>query len=204
MTVRLGLTGGVGTGKSTTAAMFAEEGIPVWSADAAVHRLYAPGGAGVAEIARLCPAAVGEGGVDRARLRAAIGEDPGLLPRIEAAIHPLVARDRAAFLDDAERRGERAALCEVPLLFETGIADEFDAIVVTAIDEAEQRRRVLSRPGMDDSAFATLRGRQMPQQDKIARADAVIDTATLEAARRQVKDVIGQLGRWRQNARDRS
>jgi len=192
----LGLTGSVGMGKSTTAGFFAEAGVPVWDADAAVHRLYGPGGAGTAAIAAILPAATGPEGVDRAVLRQAALAHPDLLARIEAAIHPLVAADRAAFL--AAHPDAELLVFDVPLLFETGAQAEFDAVlVVTALPEV-QRARVRTRPGMTEAAFQRLLERQMPDAEKRARATYVIDTAQgLEAARTAVLDLIDTIRRDR-------
>ncbi len=194
--IALGLTGSIGMGKTTTAQLFAELGAQVWDADEAVARLYAPGGAGVAAVAALAPEAVGEGGVDRAALRAAILADPGLLARVEAAVHPLVSQDRAAFLDAARRSGAEIALCDVPLLFETGIEGEFDAIAVASAPAETQRARVLARPGMSEAALEAILARQLPDAEKRARADFVIDTgAGVEAARHQARAILARLRR---------
>ena len=186
----LGLTGSIGMGKSTTAKMFAEEGIPVWDADAAVHRLYAPGGAAVQPMRRICPDAVGEGGVDRGALREEIRTVPDLLQRIEQVVHPLVAEDRARFLDGVD---SDIAVVDIPLLFETGGESDVDAVVVVTVPEKVQRQRVLSRPGMTDDAFRTILAKQMPDAEKRTRADYVIETLTLDGARRQVRDVIADI-----------
>lgn len=186
----LGLTGSIGMGKSTTAKMFAEEGIPVWDADAAVHRLYAPGGAAVQPMAAICPDAVGEEGVDRAVLRDEIRKNPDLLKRIEEMVHPLVAEDRARFLDGVE---SDIAVVDIPLLFETGGESKVDAVAVVTAPEDVQRQRVLSRPGMTEDAFRTILGKQMPDAEKRTRADYVIETLTLEGARQQVRDVIADI-----------
>lgn len=190
----LGLTGSIGMGKSTTAAMFAEAGVPVWDADAAVHRLYAAGGEGSRAIARLVPEAVGEAGTDRAKLRAAILADSGLLPQVEAAIHPLVAADRAAFLQRHRAAGARLVLCDIPLLYETGAEKWLDRVAVVTAPPEVQRRRVLDRPGMTEQAFATILAKQLPDAEKRARADFVIDTGQgLDPVRRQVADIVARL-----------
>ncbi len=190
----LGLTGSIGMGKSTTARLFAEEGAAVWDADAAVHRLYAPDGAGAAALAGIAPEAVGEGGVDRARLRAAILADPGLLARVEAAVHPLVAADRADFLRRARAGGAQLAVCDVPLLYETGAAGDFDAVAVVSAPPGVQRARVLARPGMTEAALDAILARQIPDADKRARADAVIETDRgIEHARAQVRALVARL-----------
>ncbi|PJA60785.1 MAG: dephospho-CoA kinase [Rhodobacterales bacterium CG_4_9_14_3_um_filter_71_31] len=195
----VGLTGSIGMGKSTVAQAFADAGAAVWDADAAVHALYAPGGAGARAVARLAPQAVGADGVDRAALRAAALADPGLLARIEAAVHPLVAADRAAFLAAARDAGAAVAVCDVPLLFETGAEADFDAVVVVSAPADAQRARVLARPGMTPQALAAILSRQTPDAEKRARADFVIDTGkTVEAAQAQARAVLAALnGGWR-------
>jgi dephospho-CoA kinase len=195
---RLGLTGSVGMGKSTTAAMFAEAGVPVWDADAAVHRLYSAGGAGVPVIAALVPDAIRDGAVDRSVLRQAVLDDPGLLARIEACIHPLVAADRAAFL--AGHAAADLVLLDIPLLYETGAEGSVDAVAVVSAPAEVQRERVLARPGMTEAAFAAILARQVPDAEKRRRADYVIDTGRgLEAARAAVLSLIADIRR-RQNA----
>ncbi len=189
---RLGLTGSVGMGKSTTAGFFAEAGVPVWDADAAVHRLYAAGGAGVPVIAALVPQAIKGNAVDRAILRQAVLDDPGLLPRIETGIHPLVAADRAAFL--AAHAGADLVLLDIPLLYETGAEASVDAVAVVSAPRQVQRDRVLARPGMTEAAFAAILARQVPDAEKRRRADFVIDTGQgLEAARAAVLSLIAQI-----------
>ena len=190
----LGLTGSIGMGKSTTAAMFADLGVPVWDADAAVHRLYAPGAAGSMALAAIVPHAVGNAGTDRAKLRAAILADPELLARIETAIHPLVAADRAAFLAGARAEGHRLVLCDIPLLYETGAERWLDRVAVVTASLEVQRARVLSRPGMTDEALAAILAKQLPDAEKRARADFVIDTGQgLEPVRRQVARIVAEL-----------
>jgi dephospho-CoA kinase len=190
----LGLTGSIGMGKSTTAAMFAEAGVPVWDADAAVHRLYGPGGAGSDALAALVPEAVGEAGTDRSRLRAAILAEPGLLAQVEAAIHPLVAADRAAFLDRARAEGQALVLCDIPLLYETGAERWLDRVAVVTAPAEIQRERVLSRPGMTEEAFAAILAKQVPDEEKRARADFVIDTGQgLDPVRQQVAEIVAKL-----------
>jgi dephospho-CoA kinase len=189
----LGLTGSIGMGKSTTAAMFAAEGVPVWDADAAVHRLYARGAPGVAAIAALRPDAIIDGAVDRARLKEWIATDPDALTRIEAAVHPLVAADRAAFIDRAATAGVDLVLLDIPLLFETGAEAALDATLVVTAPAEVQRARVLARPGMTETQFAIILARQMPDAEKRARATHVIETSTLEQTRAAVQELIDEL-----------
>jgi dephospho-CoA kinase len=179
-------------GKSTTAAMFADAGVPVWDADAAVHRLYATGGAGVAALGHLAADAVATGAVDRDRLRAAIAADPGLLAQIEAVIHPLVAQDRAAFA--AAHADADLLLFDIPLLFETGADREMDAVLVVTARPEVQRERVLARPGMTAGMLDGILARQMPDAEKRARADHVIATDRgLDAARADVHDLLERI-----------
>lgn len=184
-------------GKTTTAAMFADEGVPVWDADAAVHRLYAKGGAAVGAIGEICPEAVTGGAVDRAVLKDWIGRDTSALGRIEAIVHPLVAEDRAAFLAGLETD---IAMIDVPLLFETGAQSTVDAIVVVSAPEDVQRARVLERGTMDEATFSAIRAKQMPDSEKRARADYVIETTTLEGARAQVQSVLEDIRKRLANA----
>jgi dephospho-CoA kinase len=187
---RLGLTGSIGMGKSTTAGFFRDEGVPVWDADAAVHHLYAPGGAAVAPLAAAFPAALRDGGIDRIALKSAIAADAGALARIESIVHPLVAADRAAFLDAA--RGPLVVL-DIPLLFETGAEAQMDATLLVTAPPEVQRARVLARPGMTEAQFATILSRQMPDRQKRARADHIIETLGQEAARACVRALIAHI-----------
>ena len=158
---RLGLTGSIGMGKSTTAAMFVEEGIPVWDADAAVHRLYSPGGAAVAPLAAICPAALRDGGIDRGALKDWIAADANALARIEAVVHPLVAADRAAFL---EKTDADIVVLDIPLLFEKGSEAEMDATLLVTAPLDLQRARVMARPGMTEAQFATIPQRRRAER----------------------------------------
>jgi dephospho-CoA kinase len=190
MSFVLGLTGSIGMGKSTTARMFADRGVPVWDADAAVHRLYAPGGAAVAPVAALVPdAQTAEGGIDRAVLRARIATDPTLIARLNSAVHPLVAQDRAAFLS---AQSADVVLLDIPLLFEAGGAALCDAVAVASAPSDAQRQRVLAR-GLTEAEFATILARQMPDAEKRARADYIIDTSSYEAAEAGVDAVLAAI-----------
>jgi dephospho-CoA kinase len=187
----LGLTGSIGMGKSTTAGFFRAEGVPVWDADAAVARLYAPGGAAVDPVATLCPAARGsDGELDRAALKRWIAGDPSALPALEAVVHPLVAADRASFLATAARG---LVVLDIPLLFETGAEAGMDATLLVTAPAALQRARVLSRPGMTEAQFQTLLARQMPDREKRARATHLIETLSLPSAQACVQALVAYL-----------
>ena len=187
----VGLTGSIGMGKSAALAAFADLGLPVWDADAAVHRLYGPGGAGVEPVRALAPDAAGPDGIDRARLRAATLAEPALLARIEAAIHPLVAADRDAFLDRARASGAALAVCDIPLLYETRADAWLDQVVVVSAPAEIQRARVLARPGMTAEAYEAILARQTPDAEKRARADHIIDTGgSKDHARAQVAAIL--------------
>lgn len=195
----LGLTGSIGMGKSTTAQMLRDAGIPVWDADAAVHRAYAAGGAAVPAIGGLVPAAITDGQVDRAVLAAAIAADPSLLARIEAAVHPLLAADRASFL--SANAGADILAYDIPLLFETGADAWLDAVLVVTAPPEVQRQRVLLREGMTQARFDALLSRQMPDAEKRARARFVIDTSTgMDAARAEVLHILDVLRQERAHA----
>lgn len=187
MTFRLGLTGSIGMGKSTAAAMFADEGIAVWDADAAVHRLYAPGGAAIAPIAALCPEAVQGGSVSRETLKTVMARDPALLPALEAIVHPLVAQDRSRFL--AATTSDIAVL-DIPLLFEKGTEADLDATLLVTAPAALQRARVLARPGMTAAQFALILARQMPDAEKRARATHIVETLALDQTLAYVRALI--------------
>lgn len=187
----LGLTGSIGMGKSTTGRMFADEGALLWDADAAVHRLYARGGAAVDPLGETFPSVVVDGAVDRTRLAEILGRDETAFKRLEAIVHPLVAQDRAEDLAAARAEGVRLAVLDIPLLFETG-GDQFvDAVVVVTADPEVQAARVLARPGMTRDRFEAILARQTPDAEKRRRADFLVDTGRgLGAAREQVAQVV--------------
>ena len=184
---RLGLTGSIGMGKSTTSALFAAEGVPVWDADQAVHRLYAQGGAAVGPLSALFPDAEIEGAIRRDVLRRRIAEDAGTLAKIESVVHPLVLADRTGFI--AETPAD-LLLLDIPLLFETGADSGMDASLVVTAPPELQRARVMARPGMTDALFQTLLAKQMPDREKRARATHLIETLSLDSVRSCVQALI--------------
>jgi dephospho-CoA kinase len=192
VTFKLGLTGSIGMGKSTTAQMFADEGCAVWDADAAVHRLYAAGGAAVPALKRLFPEAISDKAVDRAVLRDVIAKDPTALARIEAIVHPLVRADRKDFADTTKAD---IAVFDIPLLFETDAETDLDAVVCVTVSPEIQEKRVLERGTMTRNQFRIILDKQMPNSEKCARSDYVIETDTLEHARDQVHDIVSNIRR---------
>ena len=189
--IRLGLTGSIGMGKSTTAAMFRELGVPVYDADAEVHAAYAQGGACVGPLGAAFPGVVKDGAVDREALRKIVLEDPAALARLNDIVHPIVGQAREGFFKDARAAGEDLVVLDIPLLFEKGGADGMDAVVVVTAPPEVQRQRVLERPGMTPQRFAAILAQQTPDAEKRARADFVVDTSRgLEPVRRQVAEII--------------
>jgi dephospho-CoA kinase len=185
----LGLTGSVGMGKSTTAGFFVEAGVPVHDADAAVHRLYA--GEAVPLIEAAFPGTTSGGTVDRTLLARRVLGDPVALKRLEAIVHPLVQASERRFLADAEARGDKVVVLDIPLLFETAGEQRVDAVVVVSAPAAVQRARVMERPGMTAEKFDAILAQQMPDAEKRRRADFVVDTSQgFEAARAQVGAVL--------------
>ncbi|WP_439618612.1 dephospho-CoA kinase [Shinella sp.] len=188
----LGLTGSIGTGKSTTAAMFHDFGVPVHDADATVHDLYRS--EAVAPVAARFPEALKDGVIDRKALSAVLAQSPGRFRELEAIIHPLVRAREKAFVDAEGQKGSALVLLDIPLLYETGGEARVDKVVVVTCDPATQRQRVLARPGMTEEKFALILSRQMPDAEKRRRADFLIHTDEgLEAARKQVEEVINTL-----------
>ncbi|MCP1336493.1 dephospho-CoA kinase [Futiania mangrovi] len=197
----VGLTGSIGMGKSTTAALFRAAGAVHYDADAAVHALYAPGGAAVGPIGAVFPQAIVENGVDRARLSEAVKSDPQALARLEAVVHPLVGRAQIDFLTLAERDRAEIVILDVPLLFETGGHTRVDAVVVVTAPKAVQRARVLERPGMTAEILDRLLARQTPDAEKRARADFLIETSRgIPAAQADVERVMEGLRHYRARA----
>ena len=190
MSFRLGLTGSIGMGKSTTAAMFADEGCAVWDADAAVHRLYS--GAAVPAVGAVFPNAIVDGMVSREALKQIISSDSEALGKLEAIIHPLVRQDRARFARDAEAD---ILVFDIPLLFETGSRGEFDAVTCVTVSPEIQRERVLARGTMTQAQFEMILAKQMPITEKVALSDYVVVTDTVDHARAQVRDVVADIKR---------
>ena len=189
--ILIGLTGSIGMGKSTTAGMFAELGFPVWDADAAVERLYGPGGEAVGPLSDLIPTAIVDGTVSKPALKAAIAKSPSLLLEIEGIVHPLVKQDRRDFA--AAHAKAEMIVFDVPLLFETGAHKKVDHVVVVSTSAENQKVRVLARGTMDEPTFNMIMRKQTPDADKRAQADTVIDTQTLDGARAQVHALVEQL-----------
>ncbi len=185
----LGLTGSVGMGKSVTATFFAEEGVPVHDADAAVHRLYE--GEAVEPIEAAFPGTTADGKVDRVKLANRVLGDPARLLKLEGIVHPLVRREAERFLAAAEKNGADIAVLDIPLLFETGGEKRCDAVVVVSAPPEVQRERVMARPGMTAENFAAILAKQMPDTEKRAKADFVVDSSRgFEAAQAQVRDIL--------------
>jgi len=185
----IGLTGSVGMGKSATALMFAEAGVPVHDADAAVHRLYE--GDAAPAIEAIFPGVTSGGKVDREKLALRVLNDAAALKRLEAIVHPLVHREEERFLAEARARGARCAVLDIPLLFETGGDRRVDVVVVVSAPYEEQRRRVLARPRMAEERFLSLLTKQLPDEEKRRRADFVVDTSQgFDSARAQVHAIL--------------
>lgn len=187
----LGLTGSIGMGKSTTAQMFADVGIPVWDADAAVHRIYSVGGSAVGPVSAAYPMAITNGAVDRGKLKDMMSDRDGVLEDIQAIVHPLVGADRQGFLDthnDAD-----FVLLDIPLLFETGADAWIDVTICVSAPADVQEHRVLSRPGMTKQTFDMILSHQMPDAEKRAKSDHVIETNDLETTRAAVQTLMDQL-----------
>jgi dephospho-CoA kinase len=190
----LGLTGSIGMGKTTTAQLFAEEGVPVHDSDAAVHRLYE--GEAVGAIEAAFPGTTANGQVDRQKLGAMVVGDVAALKRLEAIVHPLVRQSETRFLEQARARGDKIVLLDIPLLYETGGEQRVDAVVVVTAPAEMQRKRVLTRPGMTPEKLDALLAKQMPDAAKRARADFLVDSGGgLDSAREQVRDVLRKIAK---------
>ncbi len=188
----LGLTGSIGMGKSTTAKLFAEAGVPVYDADAAVHQLYE--GEAVPAIEAAFPGTTAGGKVDRNKLSARVVHDPAAIRQLEQIVHPMLGASRQTFFDDAERSGAPVVVVDVPLLFETGGETRVDAVVVATTSPENQRERILARGTMTNEAFDAILARQLPDAEKRRRADFVVDTSHgLDPVRAQIKDILAEV-----------
>jgi dephospho-CoA kinase len=187
----LGLTGSIGMGKSTTATLFAEAGVPVYDADAAVHRLYE--GEAVAAIEAAFPGTTVNGKVDRNRLSARVVQDSAAIKRLEEIVHPMLGASRQTFLHDAEQSGAPVAVIDVPLLFETGGEKRVDAVVVVTTTAELQRERIFARPNMTEEKLQAILSRQMPDAEKRKRAHFVVDTSHgLDPVRERIRDILAE------------
>jgi len=204
--ILIGLTGSIGMGKSTTAAMFRDAGVPVYDADAAVADLYRQGGAAVGPVGEAFPGVVKDGAIDREALRQAVLGKPDELKRLNAIVHPLVGRDRIGFFQQAEADGADMVVLDIPLLYETGGHANMDAVVVVTAPAEMQRERVLARPGMSPERLDAILAQQLADAEKRARAHFVVDTSRgLEPAREQVAEIIAVMrDPARRPARDRT
>ena len=190
----LGLTGSIGMGKSTTAKLFAEAGVPVYDADATVHMLYE--GEAVPAIEAAFPGTTADGKVDRNKLSARVVHDPAAMTRLEEIVHPMLGASRQKFLRDAEQSGAPVAVVDVPLLFETGGEKRVDAVVVVTTTPEIQRRRILARPNMTDEKLDAILARQMPDVEKRERAHFVVDTSHgLDPVRARIRDILDEAGK---------
>lgn len=195
----IGLTGSIGMGKSETAGMFRALGVPVFDADAAVHRLQAIGGRAVPAVDAVFPGVVENGILDRQKLGAIVFADPDAKSRLEAIVHPMVAEERASFFKDAEEAGAAFVVLDVPLLFETGGDTACDKVVVVSAPAEIQRARVLARPGMTAQKFEQILAKQTPDADKRAGADYIVETNHgLDHAKASVAEIVDELnGQYR-------
>jgi dephospho-CoA kinase len=189
----LGLTGSIGMGKTTTAEMFRDALIAVWDADAAVHELYTSDTDTIEKIYDLAPAAVSGEGVDRKRLGNILQADKTLFPKLEAIVHPAIRAHRAAFIEACKSTGQKMAVVDIPLLYETDAQDWLDAVLVVTTDADTQRERVLARGGMTKEIFQMILSRQLPDADKRERADYVIETKSMDHVRDEVHSLIVKL-----------
>lgn len=178
-------------GKTTTAQMFASHGVPVWDADHAVHRLYQKGGAAVGPVSAIAPGAIVEDAISRDKLRAIIGRDPGMISKLEAIVHPLLARDREAFIE--ANHNEAVLLFDIPLLFETGADTWLDKTICVTVPSDIQKERVMGRGTMSEAEFETLKSRQMPDAEKQAKADYVLSTRALNETEAAVLSLLETL-----------
>jgi dephospho-CoA kinase len=197
----VGLTGSIGMGKSETAKLFAKLGVPVYDADAAVHALYQQGGAAVTRIAQAFPGSVKDGRVDRGELARQVGADASAFTRLETIVHPLAAEAERAFVNRAKAEGAQLVILDIPLLFEIGARARMDAVVVVSAPLEVQCARVLAREGMTRERLDGILARQMPDAEKRAQADFVVETDQgLDHAFDQVKKIVAELGERRAKA----
>lgn len=190
----IGLTGSIGMGKSTSLSLFAQEGIACYDADAAVHKLYEKGGAGALALAQLFPHAVIDGAVDREALAQIVLRDKAAMAQLESVIHPLVQEAREKFLLEQAEIAAFAVVLDIPLLFETGSESHFDVVITVSAPANVQRARVLARPNMTIEKFAAILGKQMPDAEKRAKSDFIVDSSVSEAdAHRQIKQILGKI-----------
>ncbi|MCY3983556.1 MAG: dephospho-CoA kinase [Roseovarius sp.] len=201
MTFKLGLTGSIGSGKSTTAEFFLREGCAVWDADETVQRLYSNGGMAVSQIRKIIPDVISNNSVSRKRLREAIEKDLNLLDLIEETVHPLVSEDRNRFLSNAT---SDIAVFDIPLLYETGSEEEMDAVACVTAPFNVRKSRVLSRGKMSENQVLNIMRRQMPDSEKCARANFVVIADTMDHARQQVHEIVKKIRRDGKNARNSS
>jgi len=188
----LGLTGSIGMGKSTTAKLFVEAGVPVYDADAAVHKIYEGEAAPAIEAA--FPGTTVDGKVDRAKLSAKVVHDQAAIKQLEQIVHPMLGASRKKFLDDAEASGAPVVVMDIPLLFETGGEKRVDAVVVVSTDPATQRERILARGTMTSEALDAILARQLPDAEKRKRADFVVDTSHgLDPVRARIRDILAEV-----------
>ena len=188
----LGLTGSIGMGKSTTAKLFAEAGVPVYDADAAVHKIYEGEAAPAIEAA--FPGTTADGKVDRVKLSAKVLHNPAAIKQLEQIVHPMLGASRQKFLDDAERSGAPVAVVDVPLLFETGGEKRVDAVVVVTTTPEVQRERILARDNMTGEKLDAILARQLPDAEKRKRADFVVDTSHgLDPVRARIRDILAEV-----------
>lgn len=192
--IRIGLTGSIGMGKSATAALFAEQGVAVFDSDAAVHELYAKGGAATRPVSEAFGDVLTDGAIDRGKLSAVLREDPAGFGKLEAIVHPLVDAARAAFVAAAREQEIDIVLFDIPLLFETGGDAAVDVVVVCHAPDSVRRARVLERPGMTEEKLDLILARQMPESEKLKRADYAVETSQgLESAREHVRDILADI-----------
>jgi dephospho-CoA kinase len=190
----LGLTGSIGMGKSTTAKLFAEAGVPVYDADSAVHTLYE--GEAVPAIEAAFPGTTVDGRVDRNRLSAQVVHDPSAIKRLEQIVHPMLGASRQRFLQDAEQSGAPVAVVDIPLLFETGGEQRVDAVVVVTTTPEIQRQRILARDNMTGEKLEAILARQLPDAEKRKRADFIVDTSQgLDPVRARIRDILSEAGK---------